>query len=236
MTSLQTRIKYLKSLPAIRERSQKVFETARADQLHHFEVNFSQLDNAVDLVISLIRRDYADLNSIPPHSRWRHFEVDGHSRVQRLIDNWESSGKLETARRILDLFVVSVLLDAGAGNAWSYHEKETGQIYKRSEGLAIASLYMFKNGSFSSDNSQPHRVDAQRLKGITVDEVAKAFQVNETTNPLDGLEGRANLLSRLGKSLDNHPEFFKLDDNSPPRPGNLVDYLLAHPTTKSNSI
>jgi len=52
-----------------------------------------------------------------------------------------------------------VLLDAGAGNAWSYREKGTGDIYSRSEGLAIASLDMFKDGMFSGDPEQPYRVD-----------------------------------------------------------------------------
>jgi Protein of unknown function (DUF1688) len=54
---------------------------------------------------------------------------------------------------------VSVLLDAGAGNAWSYREKESGNVYTRSEGLAIASLDMFKAGMFSADSGQPYRVD-----------------------------------------------------------------------------
>lgn len=52
-----------------------------------------------------------------------------------------------------------MLLDAGAGNAWSYREKETGETYARSEGLAIASFEMFKDGMFSGDPEQPYRVD-----------------------------------------------------------------------------
>lgn len=54
---------------------------------------------------------------------------------------------------------MSVLLDAGAGNAWKYREKESGDIYSRSEGLAIASLDMFIAGMFSADKKQPYRVD-----------------------------------------------------------------------------
>jgi hypothetical protein len=48
------------------------------------------------------------------------------------------------------LFLVSVLLDAGAGNAWAYTENG-GEKFGRSEGLAIASLDMFLAGFFSSD-------------------------------------------------------------------------------------
>ena len=48
---------------------------------------------------------------------------------------------------------------------------------------------------------------ADRLINISVDDVRKAFQVNDN-NPLEGLEGRSNLLSRLGQALKSHPEFF----------------------------
>jgi len=60
----------------------------------------------------------------------------------------------------LDLFLVSVLLDAGAGNAWKFTTKQNKK-YGRSEGLAVASLDMFEKGMFSSDKSDPHRVDCK---------------------------------------------------------------------------
>jgi hypothetical protein len=58
-----------------------------------------------------------------------------------------------------------VLLDAGAGADWSYTEAPANgegfaeQKYSRSEGLGVASVKMFVDGLFSSDSSQPHRVD-----------------------------------------------------------------------------
>jgi len=45
---------------------------------------------------------------------------------------------------------VSVLLDAGAGHTWTFTEASTGEKYGRSEGLAVASLYMFTEFAFSS--------------------------------------------------------------------------------------
>lgn len=45
---------------------------------------------------------------------------------------------------MIDLFLISVLLDAGAGTQWSYKSTENGRIYRRSEGIAVASLEMFK--------------------------------------------------------------------------------------------
>jgi len=67
----------------------------------------------------------------------------------------------EECKRLLDLFLVSVLLDAGAGNQWVYHEIGTEKGYGRSEGLAIASLDMFKVGFFSGRDDQPYRVDGR---------------------------------------------------------------------------
>ena len=45
---------------------------------------------------------------------------------------------------MIDLFLVSVLLDAGAGTQWSFKSAENGKVYRRSEGIAVASLEMFK--------------------------------------------------------------------------------------------
>lgn len=56
----------------------------------------------------------------------------------------DSIDSTERCRRLIDLFLVSVLLDAGAGTQWSYKSVENGRTYRRSEGLAVASLEMFK--------------------------------------------------------------------------------------------
>lgn len=45
---------------------------------------------------------------------------------------------------MVDLYLVSVLLDAGTGTEWSYKSKENGKVYRRSEGTAVASLELFK--------------------------------------------------------------------------------------------
>jgi hypothetical protein len=122
----------------------------------------------------------------------------------------------ERTRRLIDLFVVSVLLDAGAGARWQYKSKQSGKIYRRSEGLAIASLEMFTAGLFSSDAAQPCQVDAAALKNLNVEKLAKALQVSES-NPIDGLEGRAGLLVRLGSALGNRLFF-----GATARPGNML--------------
>ena len=46
---------------------------------------------------------------------------------------------------------------AGAGNLWSY-TTSGGEVVRRSEGLAVASLDMFLAGLFSDDKDAPHQV------------------------------------------------------------------------------
>jgi hypothetical protein len=115
--------------------------------------------------------------------------------------------------------VLSVLLDAGAGDAWHYLEPATRGEWRRSEGLAVASFDLFAAGVCSADPSQPLRADAETLAGFAPDTLARAFQVTET-NPLAGLEGRAELLRRLGQTIATKPMFGK-----PARIGALFDHL-----------
>ena len=122
----------------------------------------------------------------------------------------------ERTRRLIDLFLVSVLLDAGAGTKWQYRSKESGRIYRRSEGLAVASLEMFKAGLFSSDERNPCQVDSGGLKKLDLTALSRGLQVTDN-NPLDGLQGRAGLLMRLGDALQNQ-EIFGLEA----RPGNML--------------
>jgi hypothetical protein len=84
---------------------------------------------------------------------------------------------------------------------------------------------MFKAGLFSSDPNQPFQVDSAALKRLTIDSVGKGLQIS-SENPVDGLAGRTGLLVRLGESLLNKDVF-----GSDMRPGNLLDYLLKHPST-----
>ena len=137
-----------------------------------------------------------------------------------IIDNQERT------RRLIDLFLVSVLLDAGAGARWSYKSKESGKVYRRSEGLAVASLEMFKAGAFSSDATQPCQVDATGLKRLTLQQLAKGLQVTET-NFITGLDGRLGLLTRLAGALNNSPELFGVDA----RPGNMLGQYFVLPIT-----
>ncbi|KAA6413177.1 MAG: hypothetical protein FRX48_02921 [Lasallia pustulata] len=223
---------YLRSIYSVRDRSKPILNLAKRNRLTHFEVDMPKFHDTAAYVVSIIKRDYAPhYASIPPHGRWQHFEVGGQPRVDQLLASWPSAiDNQERTRRLIDLFLVSVLLDAGAGANWSYKSKESGKTYRRSEGLAVASLEMFKTGTFSSDSAQPYQVDATGLKGLTLEQLATGLQVTES-NTITGLEGRLGLLTRLAGALNNH-ELFGVDA----RPGNMLDYLLSHPSTQASSV
>ncbi len=123
---------------------------------------------------------------------------------------------------MIDLAVVSVLLDAGAGPHWHYDEAASGQTFTRSEGLGVASLHAFTSGMFSSDPDDPLRADAAGLLELDAATLAEAFQVTPS-NPLVGLDGRLRLLHRLGDALAAQPDAF----GTLGRPGGLFDALGA---------
>ncbi len=144
--------------------------------------------------------------------------------MAKLIASWPDSDvdPKEKTRRLLDLFLLSVLLDAGAGVQWTYTSKENGRRYTRSEGLAVASLEMFKAGVFSGRPEQPFQVDAAGLKALGEAALAQGLQVS-AANPIEGLEGRAALLVRLGHALEANKEIF----GETARPGNMLGILLS---------
>ena len=178
---------------------------------------------AAALVAELTQARYPDLK-IPYHSRWRHFEAGGVDRLAKLNRALGDALPAEKAHAQIDLALVSVLLDAGAGANWTYLESSEGERpahrYSRSEGLGVASFHAFMGGLFSSDATRPLQADANGLQAVTAVQLGAAFQVT-ASNPLVGLEGRADLLRRLGQALHDQPGLF----GQPGRPGHLFDLL-----------
>ncbi|WP_405041541.1 URC4/urg3 family protein [Polaromonas sp.] len=213
----------LRSTKTIRTRAMALLERARRGDSAWFTVNDGAMETTATLVAELTRARYPDLK-IPYHSRWRHFEAGGVDRLAQLNRTLADALPAEKARAQIDLALVSVLLDAGAGADWTYQEAaegdRPGHSYSRSEGLGVASFHAFMDGLFSSDPAQPLQADAKGLQAVTAEQLGAAFQVTPG-NPLVGLEGRAALLRRLGQALQDQPELFGL----PGRPGHLFDLL-----------
>ncbi|MGU3650891.1 URC4/urg3 family protein [Mycolicibacterium sp. A43C] len=213
MTPAQT----LRSTTEIRARAHHLLARARAGDSAWFTVHDDALPGAAAEVADLTLRRFPDLD-IPFHSRWRHFEAGGVRRTLDL-DGLDTAGR---ARAMIDLAVVSVLLDAGAGPDWRY--REDGREFSRSEGLGVASWHAFTAGVFSSDPDRPLQADAAGLLGLDTKELATAMQVGPA-NPLVGFDGRVDVLRRLGAALADRPDAF----GAPGRPGGLYDRLITDP-------
>lgn len=198
-----TDIAWLRTTAAIRARCGLLFDAGLRGDLAWFDVDLDRLEAVADYVEQVTRAAYPDLE-IPYHSRWRHFGGRWEPLAATIVK------RRELARRAADLAVVSVLLDAGAGDAWRYRDAATGETLARSEGLAVASLRMFEAGGFAD------------LEALTAAQLAEGFQVS-AANPLIGLEARVALLNRLGAAMRARPELF----GEAPRFGTLIDRLIA---------
>jgi hypothetical protein len=154
------------------------------DKLPNFGIDLGRLDSAVERTLAATLKAYPSLE-VPFHSRWRHFVFEGRDRWTTIEKAARWPDPAARARAALDLAIVSVLLDAGAGPQWHYRDQISG-------------------------------------KNIGRQAVRDGFQVSDS-NPLVGVEGRADLLRRLGALLASRPEIFGQIDT--PRPGGLFDHL-----------
>ncbi len=200
----------LRSTRTIRQRAGLLTERARRGESRWFIVHDDALSAAAAAVAEVTRERYPDLQ-IPFHSRWRHFEAGGIDRRAAALAGADTDA-------LIDLTVVSVLLDAGAGPDWSYVEPGTGLRLSRSEGLGVASFHAFTEGLFSADPDDPLRVDAAALTELTAPQLAAAFQA-DTAGRLVGLDGRVALLHRLGAVLA---------EAGTGRPAGLLDVTRGH--------
>lgn len=232
-------IAYLYSIRSVRETNSSTVPLIENNKLLNFDVDLGKLDGVVDFVVETIRGTFPmneALLEIPVHGRWQHFGKDNASRLPDLIENVFRQklqlGDEEVCKKLIDLFVISVLLDAGAGNEWKFSEPGSGLAINRSEGIAVASLYMFQDGLFSAAAGEdPYLVQGPKLASLSAEELAAGLQVDEKRNPMSGFDGRLKLLNRLGEVLSSNKVLFHSG-----RPGDLVDYLKSQNTDSSKEI
>jgi hypothetical protein len=106
----------------IRARCAAITQAVTDERSGWFRIDRTQLDATAARVVAVMRRRFPTLD-IPFHSRWRHFEAGGVDRKAELDAAIGHLSPADRARAHFDLTVVSVLLDAGAGAAWSYTER-----------------------------------------------------------------------------------------------------------------
>jgi Protein of unknown function (DUF1688) len=206
---------------AVRERAHRMLSIGLDDRLPYFRIHLDRMDSVVELVLNTTRKAYPSLD-VPFHSRWRHFALDKEDRWAAIAARTKWLDPAARARAEFDLAIVSVLLDAGAGPTWRYRDPKTGLAIGRSEGLGLASLAMFESGVFSAEPRDPLRVDANVLANLSLADLERGMQVADA-NQLVGLEGRLDLLRRLGALISDRPNVFGRNDS--PRPGGLFDRM-----------
>jgi hypothetical protein len=209
----------------IRTRCGAILAAVERGVSSHFALDRSALPAVADRVAALTLKRFPDLR-IPFHSRWRHFEAGGVDRKGEMDALMQDLGTMEQARARFDLTVVSVLLDAGAGGSWTYTEAGSGLQLGRSEGLGVASFRAFLAGSFSGTPGQPLRADAAALQKLDASQLRAVFQ-SSPSNPIVGLDGRASLLVRLGRVLQQEAARSGLQ----PRPGLMFDRIVTDADT-----
>jgi GTP cyclohydrolase II len=219
----------LMTVDAVRKVTRRIFDLAKAKETKYFTLHLDKLDETATFVADVMKKNYPDLN-IPYHSRWRHFEQLSPNIIDDLSKQWPCDEK-EKVRRLIDLVTISVLLDAGTGPAWKYTDAE-GNTYTRSEGLALASLDMFKSGIFSSDPAVPHRVNSVGITKITLDDFKHGLQ-HSKANPLASIDARYHMLQRLAAALQAAPAVYGYEVV---RPGNIVDWVEKNLNASDRSI
>jgi Protein of unknown function (DUF1688) len=234
----------------VRARCAAVLASVESGVSAHFTLDRDALVAVADRVATLTRQRYPS-GVIPFHSRWRHFEAGGVDRKAQMDAALAGASVADVARARFDLTVVSVLLDAGAlpqaapddllamldaaaapspapspaatpAAAPAAEPTPQGAFYTRSEGLGVASFRAFMAGAFSAKPGEPARADAAALRHVDAAALRAVFQ-GSSSNAIVGLEGRAQLLSRLGTALQ--AEAKRTGDDA--RPGLLFDRLTA---------
>lgn len=218
------------TVEAVRERAEELLDLGERDALEHFAIDGSRLDPAARLVAEVTRERYPDLR-IPLHSRWRHLDGPDGAGLWSALAGESGLAGAERARSAVELAVVSVLLDAGAGPGWRYRDERAGRELGRSEGLAAAAFDLYRRGALSSDPAQPLRADANAFGRVDRAAFTRAFQVGEH-NPLPGVAGRVRCLRALGRAVAARPEFERRTTGPPGdggrRLGHLFDHVRAH--------
>lgn len=190
----------LLTLENLRSQALKVFNQIGTDR-SAFTFSAEKFELLTQELIDFTKNNYPKGN-IPNHSRLLHFYVGDENRLDLLKQEMTNFSPFERIRSIMELIFISVILDAGAGAAWSFIDKKTNKKLIRSEALGMASLEMFKSGIFSSDKKNPFQVDSKKLIDLKIEQLREGLNVTND-NPIIGLEKRHELLGRLGHILQN---------------------------------
>ncbi|MEM9633187.1 MAG: DUF1688 family protein [Pseudomonadota bacterium] len=205
----------------VRRKAHELLDQAVSGALSHMEVDLSGLQKVLVTVLEATKETYPDFH-IPPYGVWRDFEAGG-------IDRWgalASAREFQTAEEMLassaDLAVLACFMKTRTPENWVFKDPMTGTETSGSEASALSAFHMFAAGSFSSELSDPYRVDAETLIRLDIEELASGLQwsLQDDANLLEAMQRH---LKRLGEALALRPDLFSEDDVI--RPGLLATCL-----------
>jgi Protein of unknown function (DUF1688) len=205
----------------IRRKAHDFLERAVDGELSHVDVDLSEMDRVLLKVLEVTKGNYPDFQ-IPPHGVWRDFEAGDFDRWGALA----SARGFESAEEMLvaaaDLAVIANYMKTRHPENWVFEDRMTATQAEGMQASALAAFHMFASGSFSSDMSDPYRVDAETLIRMDLGELADALQWN-LQRDAGMLEDMQRHLKRLGEALALRPDLFSEGDVT--RPGLLATRL-----------
>ena len=149
----------------------------------------------VDLVLETTRKAYPSLD-VPFHSRWRHFGIDWRDRWAAIGPHWPDRAAARPRR-----------IRSGHRQRLSRCRRRPVMALPRSGAPARPSavrkawrwpaLRCSRAAPSRPIRCSPLRVDAEVLANLSVADIERGMQVSDA-NPLVGIDGRADLLRRLG--------------------------------------
>jgi len=202
----------------VRKVSNEFLNRAKSGSLRHLSVDAGKLKTALVAVLETTRQTYPDYQ-IPPHGVWRSFEAGQFDRWSALasIREFQSADGLLAAAA--DLAILAAYLDVQTPAGWSYHDVMAGTVAEGREASALAAINMFAAGSFSSDPSDPFRVDADALIRLDPEELVSGLQWDATAHAAQ-LTAMQRHLKRFGEALALRPDLYGVGDTT--RPGNML--------------
>ncbi|WP_305988874.1 DUF1688 family protein [Roseibium sp. MMSF_3544] len=190
----------------VRRRAHDLLGIATDSGLKHVEVDLSKLSDALLMVLETTKENYPEFH-IPPYGVWRDFEAGGIDRWAALASARSFEGAEQMLTSAADLAVLSAYMKTMHPVGWHYEDRMTETRVSGKQASALAAFHMFASGSFSSEMTDPYRVDAETLIRMEKDELAFGLQW-DLQDDTDLLEALQQHLKRLGEALALRSDFF----------------------------
>ncbi|WP_420335630.1 DUF1688 family protein [Roseibium sp.] len=190
----------------IRRRSHDLLDLAADGKLKHVQVDLSRLGDALLTLLETTKATYSDFH-IPPYGVWRDFEAGGVDRWAALAGARSFEGAEHMLTAAADLAILAAYMKTMHPRGWSFEDPMTATRVSGKHASALAAFHMFAAGSFSSEMTDPYRVDAETLIRMDKDELASGLQW-DLQDDTDLLEAMQKHLKRLGEALALRSDLF----------------------------